>query len=142
MSNKNNYWMRRMALSCLVCMAGGLLCAGAVFEAHGPGDEKVQGLAEIVPGASGLAWALFFERLLQGICIGAAGSLPLFPPLRGALIGFLFSFSWGMFFLIEAGIYLAAFHIFFGVLYGIFADGLASWHSRERAKTIRYPYHV
>lgn len=110
---------RRLAVSLLVCTAGGVLCLVFVLWRMGPNPM-------------GMALSILYERFLIGAAIGFGGGLRLRPVVRGGLLGLLLSFVWSIVFLSQGRIVLAIVHCVFGIIYGGVADVLASSRSTRK----------
>lgn len=114
---KDNVFAKRLAVSVLICTAGGLLCFIYLLNKTG----------EI-----GMALSVFYERLLIGLSIGFCGDVRLKPYVRGGLLGLILSIVWSIVFLFEVSIAWAIAHCFFGIIYGVIADFVASWYSTKQ----------
>ena len=107
---------KRLMMSILICTAGGVLCFIYLLSKTG----------EI-----GMALSVFYERILIGQSIGFFGDMRLKSYVRGGLLGLILSIVWSIVFLFEISITWAIAHCFFGIIYGVIADFVAStWSTR------------
>ncbi len=108
---------KRIAITTAIGILTGLYCAGSLYIAAPPG---------ITPEPWFVAM-IFYSRALQGFTIGFADGIPLHPVIRGAGLGALLSFQLCIF-PFSAHNYFGAVMLFvFGIIYGVLADGIASW---------------
>lgn len=70
---------------------------------------------------------IFYARALQGIVIGFTDGIPLHPVLRGAGLGALFSLLLCIVPFYAHNYFGAAMLLLFGIIYGMLAEGIASW---------------
>ena len=113
---------KRIAITTVIGILTGIYCAGSL-------------LFLAPPGVTPEPWfmvMIFYGRTLQGFVIGFADGISLHPALRGAGLGAIFSLMLCIVPLFAHN-YLGAVLLFaFGILYGILADGIASWACRAK----------
>ncbi|MFA4859279.1 hypothetical protein [Methanoregula sp.] len=117
---------KRIAITTAVGILTGAWCAGSLLIAAPQG---------IVP-ETWFMLMIFYSRVLQGIVIGFADGICLHPVLRGAGLGALFSL---LLCIVPAFAhnYFGAIMLFvFGIIYGILADGIASWAVRREERSV------
>jgi hypothetical protein len=108
---------KRLAITIVIGVLTGAWCAGSL-------------LVMAPPGITPEPWfmlMIFYCRVLQGLAIGFADGIPLSPVLRGAVLGALFSLLLCIVPFFAHNYFGAAMLLLFGIIYGILADGVASW---------------
>jgi len=112
---------KRLAITIVIGVLTGAWCAGSL-------------LIMAPPGITPEPWfmlMIFYCRVLQGMAIGFADGIPLSPVLRGAILGALFSLLLCIVPFFAHNYFGAAMLLLFGIIYGILADGIASWAVRQ-----------
>lgn len=112
---------KRIAITTSIGILTGAWCAGSL-------------LFMAPPGITPEPWfmlMIFYARVLQGLAIGFADSIPVSPVLRGAVFGALFSLLLCIVPVFAHNYFGAAMLLLFGVIYGILADGIASRVMRQ-----------
>jgi hypothetical protein len=113
---------KRIAITTTIGILTGLYCAGSLLVAAPPGtNPELWFVATILYG-----------RIVQGIVIGFADGIPLHPVLRGAGLGAMLSLWLCIMPFFAHNVLGAALLMVFGIIYGILADGIASWACREK----------
>jgi hypothetical protein len=74
---------------------------------------------------------IFYSRVIQGIAIGFADGIPLHPVIRGSGIGAIMSLQLCIVPLFAHNYSGAVMLFVFGIIYGILADGIASYVMRK-----------
>lgn len=113
---------KRMAIATAIGILTGMFCAGSLLVAAPPG---------ITP-EPWFVLTIFYSRMIQGIVIGFADGISLHPVLRGGGIGAIMSLQLCIVPLFAHN-YIPALLLFvFGIIYGMLADGIASWMMRKK----------
>ena len=108
---------KRIAITTAIGILTGAWCAGSL-------------LFMAPPGITPEPWfmlMIFYARVLQGLVIGFADGIAIRPVLRGAGFGTLFSLLLCIVPFFAHNYFGAAMLLIIGTIYGILADGLASW---------------
>lgn len=111
---------KRVAITTAVGILTGLYCAGSLLFAAQPG---------FIPESWFVA-TILYGRIVQGFVIGFADGIPLHPVLRGAGLGAIMSLWLCIMPLFAHNLSGAGMLFVFGIIYGILADGIASWACR------------
>jgi hypothetical protein len=113
---------KRLAITTAVGILTGLYCAGSLLIAAPPGT---------IPEAWFVA-TILYGRVAQGFVIGFADGIPLHPLIRGAGLGAIMSLELCIMPLFAHNLFGAVMLLVFGIIYGVIADGIASWACREK----------
>jgi len=113
---------KRVAITTSVGILTGLYCAGSLLVAAPPGTHP----------ETWFVATILYGRIVQGIVIGFADGIPLHPVIRGAGLGAMMSIGLCIMPLFAHNFLGAVLLLVFGTVYGILADGIASWACRER----------
>ena len=113
---------KRLAITTAVGILTGLYCAGSLLIAAPPGTT---------PEAWFVA-TILYGRITQGFVIGFADGIPLHPLIKGAGLGAIMSLELCIMPLFAHNLFGAVMLLVFGIIYGILADGIASWACQER----------
>jgi len=114
--------VKRVAITTIIGILTGLFCIGSLLVATPPG----------VTPEPWFIVTILYSRIVQGFVIGIADWIPLHPVLRGAGLGAIMSLQLSFVPLFAHNIYGAGLLFVFGIIYGILADGIASWACREK----------
>jgi len=113
---------KRIAITTAIGILTGLYCAGSLFIAAPPGVTPEPWFVAMI----------FYGRILQGFAIGFADGIPLRPVIRGAGLGALFSLQLCIVPLSSHSYFGAVMLFVFGIIYGVLADGIASWAMQRK----------
>ena len=112
---------KRIAITTAIGILTGILCAGSLLVAAPPG----------VTPEPWFMLMLFYSRIIQGVMIGFADGISLHPVVRGGGIGAIMSLQLCIVPLFAHNYVPAILLFVFGILYGVLADGIASWVLRN-----------
>ena len=113
---------KRLVITTAVGIITGLYCAGSLlFTAPLGTTPEVWFVATILYG-----------RIAQGFVIGFADGIPLHPLIRGAGLGAIMSLELCIMPLFAHNLFGAVMLLVFGIIYGVIADGIASWACQEK----------
>ena len=115
---------RRIAITTAIGILTGIYCAGSLLFAAPPGITPEPWFMIMI----------FYGRTIQGFVIGFANGIPLHPVIRGAGLGAIFSLLLCIVPLFAHNYFGAVMLLIFGIIYGILADGIASWVMRIKKK--------
>jgi hypothetical protein len=108
---------RRIAITTAIGVLTGMYCAGSLLVAAPPGITPEPWFVVMI----------LYGRTIQGFVIGFADGIPLHPVLRGAGLGAIISLLLCIFPLSAHNYFGAVMLLVFGIIYGVLADGIASW---------------
>jgi hypothetical protein len=114
--------VKRVAITTIIGILTGLFCIGSLLVATPPG---------VIPEPWFIV-TILYGRIVQGFVIGIADGIPIHPVLRGAGLGAIMSLQLSFVPLFAHNLYGAGLLFVFGIIYGILADGIASWACREK----------
>ena len=126
MVKKSMVQKKRIVITTVIGILTGAWCAGSLLLAAPPG---------ITP-EPWFMLMIFYCRVLQGLAIGFADGISLHPVLRGAGLGALFSLLLCIVPAFAHNNFGAAMLFVFGIIYGILADGIASWAVRRDERPV------
>lgn len=112
---------KRIAITTAIGVLTGTWCAGSLL---------VMAPSGIIP-EPWFMLMIFYARVLQGLAIGFADGISLHPIIRGAVLGALFSLLLCIVPFFAHNYFGAAMLLLVGIIYGILADGIASWAVRQ-----------
>ncbi len=115
---------KRIAITTAVGILTGMYCAGSLLFAAPPGVTPEPWFMVMI----------FYGRAIQGFVIGFADGISLHPVIRGAGLGAMFSLLLCIVPLFAHNYFGAVMLLIFGIIYGILADGIASWVMRIKEK--------
>jgi MFS family permease len=115
---------KRIAITTAIGILTGIYCAGSLLFAAPPGITPEPWFMIMI----------FYGRTIQGFVIGFADGIPLHPAIRGAGLGVIFSFLLCIVPLFAHNYFGAVMLLIFGIIYGILADGIASWVLQKKEK--------
>lgn len=115
---------KRIAITTAIGILTGIYCAGSLLFAAPPGITPEPWFMVMI----------FYGRTIQGFVIGFANGIPIHPVIRGAGVGAIFSLLLCIVPLFAHNYFGAVMLLIFGVIYGILADGIASWALQKKEK--------
>ncbi|MFA4826365.1 MAG: hypothetical protein WC593_14530 [Methanoregula sp.] len=113
---------KRIAITTAVGIVTGIYCAGSLLFAAPPGVTPEPWFMVMI----------FYSRMIQGFMIGFADGISIHPVVRGGGIGAIMSLQLCIVPLFAHNYVPALLLFVFGIIYGVLADGIASWMLRKK----------
>lgn len=117
---------KRIAITTAIGILTGMYCAVSLLFAAPPGITPEPWFMVMI----------FYGRTIQGFVIGFADGIPIHPVIRGAGLGAIFSLLLCIVPLFAHNYFGAVMLLIFGIIYGILADGIASWMMRKKGEGV------
>ena len=112
---------RRIIIATVIGLLCGLFCAYGTATMDDPNFTVT----------SGMLASIVYNRVLIGFVVGIWDDLKLHPVLRGALIGAVITMAMSIIPIVDGPAIGGLTLIGFGIVYGIIADLVATWATKE-----------